>query len=390
MIDKSMYNWKEQLLSSVSFGVPAAALFRALLFRCLPGWTLQATNRLFFGLLIGGGLFLSLGLFRWKRGSWTATVSVLLPLGLFTALSYADAFPWLLRGSLIAAAALSAVYAVLLLSRKIPGHMQRFCFRIYKNRCYRCLCFFSSALTIGLTAVMAVMLVHCLFGASLLTASVQPLTGSAVQAQTAEDEASALFREDKWKTLSVHQKLDALQVIANSERSYFGLPHELNVTAGNLEENVYGFYQDSTHTIQISLAHLASDPAREVLRTLYHEAYHAYQHRLADQYNALSPEEQKLRLYARAAYYADELRHYQDGTEDFLSYYTQYCERDSRTYADNSVEYFYAVLDDGDALSQDETAGQEEVILSEEQRQQLEKIKEKLARMIVEYQYPRS
>lgn len=187
MIDKSMYNWKEQLLSSVSFGVPAAALFRALLFRCLPGWTLQATNRLFFGLLIGGGLFLSLGLFRWKRSSWTATVSVLLPLGLFTALSYADAFPWLLRGSLIAAAALSAAYAVLLLSRKIPGHMQRFCFRIYKNRCYRCLCFFSSALTIGLTAVMAVMLVHCLFGASLLTASVQPLTGSAVQAQTAED-----------------------------------------------------------------------------------------------------------------------------------------------------------------------------------------------------------
>ena len=79
-----------------------------------------------------------------------------------------------------------------------------------------------------------------------------------------------------------------------------------------------------------------------------------------------------------------------DGTEDFLSYYTQYCERDSRTYADNSVEYFYAVLDDGDALSPDETAGQEEVILSEEQRQQLEKIKEKLARMIVEYQYPRS
>ena len=54
------------------------------------------------------------------------------------------------------------------------------------------------------------------------------------------------------------------------------------------------------------------------------------------------------------------------------------------------MEYFYAVLDDGDALSQDETAGQEEVILSEEQRQQLEKIKEKLARMIVEYQYPRS
>jgi len=60
--------------------------------------------------------------------------------------------------------------------------------------------------------------------------------------------------------------------------------------------------------------------AREVLRTLYHEAYHAYEHRLVDQYNALRPEEQKLRLYARAAQYAAEFQNYQDGSEDFARY----------------------------------------------------------------------
>ena len=384
MMDKSTITGKEQVFYSVWEGLPAVVLFRALLFRCLPGWTLSRTNALFFGLLVLGVLVGNGILFRWQRTPWTATVSVLIPLGIFGAVCYAQVFPLLIRFSLLTALGLSAAYTCFLLCQKIPRKKRHYRRKILCNRLYRCLWVSLSLLAVSLSVVMAVLLANCLFNFSVLSASVKPISGTGEMDQRPDVEALPLLQEEQWQTLSARERLNVLQKVANTEAVYFGLPHELNVTAGNLEEDTCGTYRDDTHTICISLDYLMEESPREVLRTLYHESYHAFEHRMVDHYNALSPEEQKLLLYQQVAVYAREFQNYQDGTESFEGYYRQTCERDSRTYADSAVAVFYHVM--GEDQQEPEEEAQEELELSPEQQQKLEDIQEQLSALIVEGQ----
>ena len=253
MMDKSTITGKEQLFYSVWEGLPAVILFRALLFRCLPGWTLSRTNALFFGLLVLGVLVGDGILFRWQRTPWTATVSVLIPLGVFGAVCYAQVFPLLIRFSLLTALGLSAAYTCFLLCQKIPRKKRHYRRKILCNRLYRCLWVSLSLLAVSLSVVMAVLLANCLFNFSVLSASVKPISGTGEMDQRPDVEALPLLQEEQWQALSAQERLNVLQKVANTEAVYFGLPHELNVTAGNLEEDTCGTYRDDTHTICISL-----------------------------------------------------------------------------------------------------------------------------------------
>ena len=154
------------------------------------------------------------------------------------------------------------------------------------------------------------------------------------------------LQEEEWETMSVQERLDVLQVIANIEASYLGLPHELNVFSAVMDETTGGYYTDATHSICINLEALSYGTAHEVLDTLAHEAYHAYEHRLVDLYEDVSPQQQKLLLFSTIAEYRFEFENYIDGDEDLYGYATQEIEMDCRRYAMFAVEDYYTKIEE--------------------------------------------
>ena len=150
-----------------------------------------------------------------------------------------------------------------------------------------------------------------------------------------------LLQEEAWEDLTTQEKLDVLQTVANIESHYLGLPNELNVGAANLGEYTLACYNDRTHTISIDLYHLENDSVYDVLNSCCHEAYHSYQHRLIEAYNAAGEQMKRLQIYKSAVKYREEFCNYSDGNYDFCSYYYQDGEMDARDYAEDAVDDYY-------------------------------------------------
>ena len=154
------------------------------------------------------------------------------------------------------------------------------------------------------------------------------------------------LQEEIWVDLSVTERLNVLQKVANYEVSYLGLPHELNVTAELLDEGTLGCYIDSIHSININVDFLSEGNAHEILETLAHEVYHAYQRRLVDLYNSTDEQYKNMMLLHRASVYREEFESYVDGDEDYIDYLFQVVEIDSDAYALATVDSIYKEIDE--------------------------------------------
>jgi len=147
--------------------------------------------------------------------------------------------------------------------------------------------------------------------------------------------------ENTWCQLSTQKRLDTLQTVADIETYYLGLPHKLNVELGNLSETTRACYDDSTHVITINIDHFDCDAASEVLGSVCHEAFHAYQYRLCDAYDSVDEEYKNLLIFYEVQNYKQEFSNYVNGKDDAYDYYLQLCENDARSYARKSVADYY-------------------------------------------------
>lgn len=158
------------------------------------------------------------------------------------------------------------------------------------------------------------------------------------------------LQNKKWKTYSIQEKLDILQVICDYEcKNNLGCD-STKVVAGHPErDTIYGSYSAQTKTVTISVDHLETDPAEEVLDTLLHEVRHAYQHATVDAFDAieekLSDEAKELACFKTIESYRANFEHYISGSGDYYSYYDQEVENDSRSWAEWRImsEYYYYV-----------------------------------------------
>lgn len=141
--------------------------------------------------------------------------------------------------------------------------------------------------------------------------------------------------------ISVQERVDTLQIVANIECSYLGLPHELSVGAEPMEETTIAFYRDSTHQIRVNIECLESMTAHEMLDAVCHEAYHAYQHRLCDAWKSVGNEYKNLMAFSKVPDYLDNFEHYADGEDDYFKYYFLMCEQTARQYAASAMEDYY-------------------------------------------------
>ena len=321
--------------------------YRALLFKSLGTYSAAASRWILAALVLGltvPGVLLQ---HRRQRNSFSVFVNTTAGFGVYTAAVYLPFRPKLIVITLVIAAAAAAVYAAMVFSRRVrsrqgSGVIVRRKFAAAGRGAH-------AAAAIGLTVIMAVLAVPRLWGAGQFTVRKSDLDRSEDWENITERQiADTLIKleEDIWTTLSVQEKLDVLQAVADCERARMGIPHELTVGSSVTRERQQGYYEDAAHQIIIGLDHLNNDPSEEVLDTVVHEARHAYQHRLVDAYHEVSENSRKLYLFRNAAVLAEEFAHYESGgtEEEDWEYYYQWCEQDARDYSEQILPLYFAVI----------------------------------------------
>lgn len=262
--------------------------------------------------------------------------------GLYTVLAYMPLRKKLILRILLPTAALALVYVVLVLyhyERQVHTHKVspiKKALRIgYRVNLIVCT---------GLTFIMFFIGINAIWGTALINPSVSPTKKTDNSDQTINNNINTLLLldEDIWGNLSIDEKLDVLQTVANIEQRYLGLPHELNVGTSNLKEGLGGYYNDQSHEIIISLDCLVNDSSYEMTNTIAHEAFHALQHRMVDAYDEASDDLKDLYFYKNASVYKKEFAEYEDGFSDFETYHSQECEEDARIYAEKAADDYFS------------------------------------------------
>ena len=321
-------------------------------FVSLRGYT--ATQSLLFleAALLCGLVVDLLPMFRIPKCGWSILTTMFFLLGGYTFVTYYRNNPGLYLGVLAVAAVVAIGYPVWVFTRKKNAEAEqqrRFRLRMRKS-------------SMGVKVVAAVAGIFFI----LCSAAIKYIPQAEnVLYKTVYTDADALdahieelqsLKPENYAGLTVDEKIQLLQVVADIEGRYLGLDTRITVGCSDLKEDVLGYYKDSTREIQIDKEYLDSEP-REVICLLCHEMYHAAQRQYAGIYDKLSPDEKKSYFLTEAAEYAEELKHYKNGEEggvyEYFSYYSQTLEREARAYGLVSAEQIFQRIgeecDTGDA-----------------------------------------
>lgn len=327
-------------------GILAAQFYRNLAFKCIPGHTLAQSNFIFWSLVIG--MFVSALLITppKKRNKLTVFALVNTPVTIYYLISYFHIFRTpiilivgILLVCIICYSALVAWFYILA-RRNNCYYRVGPVLRMYLHRC-------GMITGLSLSVVFLILYFYLMLGGAIVSPNTEAEAYNMDNQQLSNNvEELLLLQEEIWADLSVKERLDVLQTVANYEVSYLGLPHELNVSAEVLDEGNLGCYIDSIHSIKVNLDFLSTGTAHELLETLAHEVYHAYQHRLVDLYNSTDEQYKNMMLLYRASVYKEEFESYVDGDEDFIGYLFQVVEIDSDAYALATVDSIYKEIDE--------------------------------------------
>ena len=329
------------------WGLIVAYMYRTAAFKSIPGLSRDQSNWLFWGIwslcILAGILCTPKG----KRGSLSVFASTGTPVAIYLMLSYFKLYKTTFSVALAATGAALFFYIILVVtvnwqdirSGKFNGGLFRFFSGLaHKGRMIVCL---------GLSMIFLVFYLNLFFGAPLMDSTTLATDPKANDQKISNNKDTILLlQEEKWSTLSVQQRLEVLQTVANIEATYLGLPHELNVVIEAMDDITDGHYNDGTHTIAINPDHIAADSGEELVETVAHEAFHAYEHRLVDLYNSTGSTERNLMLFNRIAEYKDNFDNYIQGSEDIDGYRIQPVETDSVRYSISAVSDYFDAIDE--------------------------------------------
>lgn len=336
----------EFIFNNIFWMLIAMVWYRGLLFRCLEHQTLSTSKLILWGLVLAStflGIILEI---KHHRKSLNVFFNVVIGYGIYTAITYAHIRPDLIKAVLIGIFLAVSVFFILLYM--IRWHN----FRVYRRSIslkYRSMVVTAQKVAgIGFAIIITVTGSARIFDSTLLKATVPPANEQNIEEQTIENNMETLVAlyDGSWSALTAREKLNVLQTVANIEQRYLGLPHELNVEVEDQDGNTAGTYNDETHEILISTKCLLYDSPWELVNTICHEAYHAYQHRLVDLWNHADEDSRGLKIFRRVRSYAEEFQNYVGTEDDFYTYYIQRCESDARDYADDAErDYYWKIRD---------------------------------------------
>lgn len=343
MNNKNTESLGKYIFDNVFNAVVALIWFR-LIFRVLPNMTFSQSKWILRAMMlvcVSVGVLLT---YKKRRNSLSMLVNIMFPLELYALVAFWHELRILSIALLVSAILLSLAYLYLIFSAKIPRKKDPR--TVIKQRAVRGVLGMRTIVTIVMSVLVIQLWSNVLFNNSLFKTDQTATKGTDVNEYTIANniEVVSNLREEVWETLSIDEKMHTLQTIANIESHFLGLPHELNLQIESLDENVLAHYVETTHSISLNI-NCFDGSAHEILDSLCHEAYHAFQHRLVDAYDSVDPEYQNLMIFNNAERFKNEFKHYRRGEDDFIEYYLQSCEQTARTYGANAVQDYYAKIE---------------------------------------------
>ena len=283
--------------------------------------------------------------YKRHRNYKSMILNLIMAYGLYAFATYSRIFPTKIMWTLIISLSLTTIWIIILFCRKINNENKRK--TIIKIRINRALLAIRNGLCAAIIIVMLPIGVKVLFDGTISSSGV-PATNTYGNEYTISENIEKLtnINQEKWDTLSVQEKLDVCQIIANIEANYFGIEQELYVEMGELGKDVNGHYESDSHKIVINTEHIMESPAAAVINTICHEAYHSYQFRLVELYDSLDEKNRSLKIFYKSSIYSEEFKNYISGDEDLEAYYSQDIEYDARKYAKSAVEDYYARINE--------------------------------------------
>ena len=326
--DKDMFIFESVLWALVSMFV-----YRFILFRCIDHYSFKESKLILWLIVFLCCAVSVIVEMKTERRAYNLWFNTALGFGLYTVFVYYPLWPGLIRRTLTAGAVVFFLFLVaLVVFRWKNGRETR---RVYRFRVVPILWMAQKIAAVCLTVIMLTVSMHSMLDWSDVESSVQPATRDNLSEQTIANHMDTLtvLGDGSWPSLSIQDKLDVLQTVANIEQNYLGLSTELNVEVRELEGTLLGGYADTTRQIYVDMESLQENESWEVIDTICHEAYHAYERRLIDLMNSVDEESRRLLIFDRIKQYEEEFAHYTQGSDDKLAYYFQRCEMDARKYA---------------------------------------------------------
>lgn len=332
----------EYIFDHVIYGLLVMIIYRNVLFRSLPELSFSESKFVLWGMYVGLLSLCAALSMKNYRNNISLVSNIILPLELYTLIAYwntaKSAWIWILTVGLL----LSMGWFVLVV---VTG------FKENRKRIYRYLIHgFVGARSIAVCSIvlmLAPVALNTVMGNAVVQSNVAPVSGNTEEKVKIDDNIDVVgnLRETVWHGLSTKQKLDTLQVIANIQSCYLGLPYSLTVGTEPMEEETCAYYSDDTKEIRISIDYLETAAPRDICETVCHESHHAYAHRIIEAYDSVDEEYRGLLIFQYAPEYKENFANYIDGEDDYLAYYLQAVELHARQYAAEAVEDYYSRIE---------------------------------------------
>lgn len=344
MRNKNTMDMREFLLCNFYWGFILMMVYHNLLFRNIAGMGFGASRLLLFGIaagFIGAGILIT---GKRRRNGLSIAVNVLFPYELYGFLTYrttlGSTMLWVTGISL----GLSALYFLTVMTVSGADRKNRYPFRACLRHSLL------GARTVLVTVFLLCwipVLTNAILGSPLFSANSSAVShgkGLSLTIGDCLDTVRNLDRES-WDGLSLQERLDTLQTVADIERSHLGLTEALSLGAEPLEEGVAACYDDNTRRILVSLDRLEQDDPLQMLNSVCHEVFHAYQHRLCDVWRSTEESCRDLACFRDVEDYITEFTYYPILARDDTGYYAMTCEKNAREYAAEREKEYGIFLD---------------------------------------------
>lgn len=332
---------EESMCATVFGSVFYAALFlvayMAIIFENLPGMDYWASLRVF-GWTCLPAISISILLNAFRTDFSRKIFNVTLPLGIYTVITYfSEGKVWfILLGAAVLAA--TAFYGFLIFSQRIKNKRRARLIRRARLRKFlkgteaivNCA---MAAIVIGIYALVLVT------GFSIASPAESVKSFEEAKGYTIEANAERLrpIACGGWEELTVSEKLEVLQVIANIETGALGCDTNLRVGAGARSDGVLGSYNGKKNCITIDRDYLEESSAGDALRTVLHECRYAYQRMLVKAYEDADEPYKSLAIFKDA-------KKLREGFENYTQaeYYSNPVEADAREYSELRAKDYYS------------------------------------------------
>lgn len=322
--------------------ITAMIWYRSVLFTAVTGMTVKQSKIILWivaFMLVVFGYIITM---KKRRNDLSLFTNILLPYELYAIVTYCTYLPKLVWSSVLLASILSLAFIVLGMlptahseQRSATGWKRQAVHSLLGARTITAVCILILIVPIGISNV---------FGLGLMSTRT-PLVSDASEAEewTVKNNIDTvrLLREEEWKELNPQQKLDVLGVVLNIEIRYLGLNHEVYLKSSVLNGETAAHYNHKDHEIVIDLGQLKTAAAADVLDSLCHECFHAYQYQMIALYEDTPEKYRNMLLFQYVGRYIEETSDYNDGSGDLMDYYYQTIEIQARQYAELSVADYY-------------------------------------------------